>query len=69
MNEMAEKQVYGSIQTINYDEMTKKCQKILCMLRKNKYSWPFKEPVDPIAMGIPQYREIIKNPMDLKTIG
>jgi hypothetical protein len=41
---------------------------MLSLLKKNKYSWPFKEPVDPIAMGIPHYRDIIPNPMDLQTI-
>ena len=38
------------------------------MLRKNKNSWPFREPIDPISMGIPQYFTIIQNPMDLKTM-
>ena len=49
--------------------MIKKCQKILTSLKKNKNSWPFLEPVDPVAMGIPHYREIVKEPMDLATIG
>ena len=30
--------------------------------------WPFLQPVDPIAMGIPEYSAIIKRPMDLSTI-
>lgn len=47
--------------------MIKRCQKILNLLRKNKNAWPFKEPVDPIAMGIPHYRDIVLNPMDLQT--
>ena len=29
---------------------------------------PFRYPVDPQALGIPDYFEIIKNPMDLTTI-
>jgi hypothetical protein len=49
--------------------MVRKCQKILNLLKKNKNSWPFKEPVDSIALGIPHYSDIIKNPMDLKTVG
>jgi hypothetical protein len=28
----------------------------------------FSEPVDPVALGIPTYRQIIKEPMDLRTI-
>jgi len=33
-------------------------------------SWVFREPVDPVALGIPQYYEIIpkKDARDLKTI-
>ena len=51
-----------------YEEMLRRAHKILNLLRKNKNSWPFRDPVDPIAMGIPHYLEIIQNPMDLKTI-
>jgi bromodomain-containing factor 1 len=32
------------------------------------YNLPFLQPVDPDALGIPQYREIIKHPMDMATI-
>lgn len=37
---------------------------------ENHRSWIFREPVDPIALGIPQYHEIIskKHARDLKTI-
>lgn len=49
--------------------MIRKCTKILNILYKAKCSWPFREPVDPVALGIPHYKDIIKNPMDLRTIG
>jgi hypothetical protein len=32
-------------------------------------SFDFRFPVDPLALGIPSYFKIIKNPMDLQTIG
>mgnify|MGYP005871260765 CR=1 FL=1 len=32
------------------------------------HAWPFMYPVDPEALQIPQYREVIKNPMDLTTV-
>lgn len=40
-------------------------------LTKKSYanlSWPFMEPVDPVKLGIPDYFNVVKNPMDLSTI-
>jgi len=34
----------------------------------HKFSWPFKKPVDAVALNIPDYHTIIKQPMDLGTI-
>jgi hypothetical protein len=41
---------------------------LLGKLRGHKSSWPFRNPVDPNGQGVPNYLEIIKEPMDLKTI-
>lgn len=41
---------------------------ILDKLKSNRCSGPFRVPVDPIAQGVPDYLEVIKEPMDLKTI-
>jgi hypothetical protein len=42
------------------------CHLVILKIR----SWVFREPVDPIALGIPQYYEVIpkKDARDLKTI-
>jgi hypothetical protein len=46
----------------------KKCYKILGLLKKHKYAGPFLEAVDPYALNIPDYFDIIKEPMDLSTV-
>lgn len=38
------------------------------LYRQDPESMPFRQPVDPQALGIPDYFDIVKNPMDLSTI-
>ncbi|XP_011406316.1 PREDICTED: bromodomain-containing protein 3-like [Amphimedon queenslandica] len=35
---------------------------------RHHYAWPFHKPVDPVALNIPDYFNIIKRPMDLTLI-
>lgn len=49
-------------------EQLKYCATILKGLKRHRDGTPFLVPVDPIALGIPDYPNIIKNPMDLSTI-
>ncbi|ORZ02699.1 Bromodomain-containing protein [Syncephalastrum racemosum] len=47
------------------------CGQVLRELRKPKYrdiSYPFLQPVDVVALNIPDYLEVIKHPMDLSTM-
>ena len=37
-------------------------------MQSNKFAQPFMHPVDPVALHIPDYFDIIKNPMDFGTI-
>ena len=46
----------------------KKCNKILQILKDSSNADPFQQPVDPLALGIPDYFKIIKNPMDLSSV-
>ncbi|KAI9483031.1 MAG: Bromodomain-containing protein [Benjaminiella poitrasii] len=49
----------------------KYCLQTLKELKKNKYrhlAYPFLQPVDPVALNIPDYPTIVKHPMDLSTI-
>ncbi|KAJ2401621.1 hypothetical protein GGI23_001270, partial [Coemansia sp. RSA 2559] len=41
---------------------------VLNKLKRDPNAWPFLKPVDPVALGIPTYFDIVKNPMDLSTI-
>jgi len=40
----------------------------LQVMKNQKHGWVFNEPVDPIKLGIPDYFQIIKHPMDLGTV-
>ncbi|KAI8823758.1 Bromodomain-containing protein [Fimicolochytrium jonesii] len=42
--------------------------KELCKKTRATYNWPFLQPVDPDALGIPHYRTVVTHPMDLSTI-
>lgn len=48
------------------------CQKTLKEIststRCKTFNWPFLEPVDAEALNIPDYYNVIKNPMDLSTM-
>lgn len=44
------------------------CSKLLGRLMRQDSAIPFLEPVDPVAMNLPDYFDIIKNPMDLGTV-
>merc|ERR1712131_388797 len=35
---------------------------------KHKHAWPFQKPVDPKELGLPDYFDVVKKPMDLSTI-
>lgn len=52
----------------NINEGLKKAYRILLALKKNPNADPFLRPVDPIALNIPDYFTIIKEPMDLGTV-
>ena len=47
-----------------------KCAQILRIIRERDVELGafFSEPVDPVALGIPTYFQIIKHPMDLRTV-
>eukprot|EP01022_Parablepharisma_sp_SALTPOND_P004542 TRINITY_DN120490_c2_g1_i1.p1 TRINITY_DN120490_c2_g1~~TRINITY_DN120490_c2_g1_i1.p1 ORF type:complete len:633 (+),score=39.58 TRINITY_DN120490_c2_g1_i1:249-1901(+) len=51
-----------------YHHWDKAASKIINHLWKQQGAWHFHQPVDPIALRIPDYSQIIKRPMDFGTI-
>ena len=54
-----------------YQWELKFCEKVLAELSKPKYqglSYPFMVPVDPVALNIPTYFQVVKKPMDFSKI-
>jgi len=49
-------------------EFLKRCEYILSCLKKHKFGFPFLEPVDPEILGIPDYFQVIKEPMDFSKV-
>ena len=56
--------------TAQLSRVMQKCQQILRLVREKDEELGafFGEPVDPVALGIPTYHQVIKEPMDLRTI-
>lgn len=52
----------------SYAAIMKQCESILNKLRTHQFGWVFNNPVDAVALKIPDYYTVIKHPMDLGTI-
>jgi len=50
-------------------ELKSKCGEILKSLQNHENGWVFSTPVNPVELGLDDYFDIIKKPMDLGTIG
>ncbi|KAF4041408.1 Bromodomain [Phytophthora infestans] len=46
-----------------------KCARLHAELSRHSLAWPFLEPVDPVALNVPTYFDVISQPMDLGTMG
>ncbi|CAL5336011.1 unnamed protein product [Camellia sinensis] len=46
----------------------KSCNHLLSRLMKHKHAWVFNKPVDAKALGLSDYHDVIKHPMDLGTV-
>src|SRR5690349_12974708 len=51
-----------------FSDSQEACQKLLTLLMNHELGWPFNQPVDPVALNIPDYFDKILHPMDFGTI-
>ena len=51
-----------------FESWEKQAKKLINLLWKVKGAYLFHKPVDPVELGIPDYFQVIKNPMDFSTI-
>jgi E1A/CREB-binding protein len=74
INSLTTEQIDTHVKMLNREfklsakELKDKCMKVLRILRDHEHGWVFNCPVDPVELGLPDYFDIIKNPMDLGTI-
>nr|XP_007976168.2 bromodomain testis-specific protein isoform X2 [Chlorocebus sabaeus]XP_007976169.2 bromodomain testis-specific protein isoform X2 [Chlorocebus sabaeus]XP_007976170.2 bromodomain testis-specific protein isoform X2 [Chlorocebus sabaeus] len=64
-------QQYNVVKSVKVAEQLRHCSEILKEMLAKKhfsYAWPFYNPVDVNALGLHNYYDIVKNPMDLGTI-
>lgn len=50
------------------DQISSKMLPLIQKLLEHPFGWLFRDPVDPIELGIPDYFDIIKEPMDLSSV-
>lgn len=58
----------GGVDAKFSNKLFKSCSALLEKLMKHKHGWVFNTPVDPLALGLHDYFDIIKHPMDLGTV-
>ncbi|ULT79402.1 hypothetical protein L3Y34_010198 [Caenorhabditis briggsae] len=61
----------GNVDSDHLQDELKKCLKLLKEFEKGShsgYTFPFRTPVDTVALGLTDYHEIIKKPMDMSTM-
>jgi Bromodomain/TAZ zinc finger len=54
--------------SMSADEVTKHCLPLVQDLVDDPFGWVFKDPVDPVALGLPDYFDVVKKPMHLDLV-
>eukprot|EP00518_Triparma_eleuthera_P023025 CAMPEP_0197561066 /NCGR_PEP_ID=MMETSP1320-20131121/24424_1 /TAXON_ID=91990 /ORGANISM="Bolidomonas sp., Strain RCC2347" /LENGTH=1070 /DNA_ID=CAMNT_0043122669 /DNA_START=36 /DNA_END=3244 /DNA_ORIENTATION=- len=50
------------------NKIGEKCRSMINKLLNDQYADPFSQAVDPVALGLPDYFDVVKRPMDLGTV-
>lgn len=58
----------GNFDAVDFGPLLKECSQIVTKLLRNKFAYIFKVPVDAAALGLHDYHQIVKQPMDLGTV-
>lgn len=53
---------------LSSDEVTKHCLPLVQDLVDDPFGWVFRDPVDPVALGLPDYFDVVKKPMHLELV-
>lgn len=61
--ESLNKRVWLSSRTVSH-----KCLPVVQELIEDQFGWVFNDPVDPVALGLPDYFDVVKNPMHLELV-
>eukprot|EP00814_Leptocylindrus_danicus_P008359 CAMPEP_0116037562 /NCGR_PEP_ID=MMETSP0321-20121206/22149_1 /TAXON_ID=163516 /ORGANISM="Leptocylindrus danicus var. danicus, Strain B650" /LENGTH=230 /DNA_ID=CAMNT_0003515833 /DNA_START=35 /DNA_END=724 /DNA_ORIENTATION=- len=76
LNKLSKRDIQGHMDALTSDaqsfkpeEISKMCiPTIKALMESEEFGWLFNDPVDPVELGIPDYFEIITEPMDLSQI-
>lgn len=74
LNSFTPSQIHAHLQSLKTGlrltaaKIRQKCSPVLKKLTDHECSWIFMQPVDPVELNLPDYFDIIKNPMDLGSI-
>ena len=66
--EASKKDNYNPKKEGNNALISKSMLPLVSQLINHEFAWVFKDPVDPIELGLPDYFEVIENPMDLNLV-
>jgi len=50
------------------EELARHCLPLIQDLIDDPFGWVFRDPVDPVALGLPDYFEVVKKPMHLELV-